>query len=446
MAERLRELASASPSWPAGPFAALSDHQQAEVAGALAGAVAVLAGTPGTGKTYSAAAVIRATVERYGARNVAVVAPTGKAAVRITEKLSDAGLPLQATTIHRLLRVKPSPAGEWRFEHDEDNPLPQRFIFVDETSMVDIDLAASLLRACSPGTHLLLVGDAHQLPPVGHGAFLRDVIDAGFPVARLTEIRRNAGRIVHACAEIIGDVVPELPAGLSSWPAENLVHAAARGAEAMAERLAEVYAWLAPQGRWDLVDDVQVICARNATRQRVNRDLQQRLNPSGQKAHPVFRVGDKVICLKNGFLARADVTGTPQREYVANGDIGRVDGFRGRQMLVRLRGPDRLVAVPLGKAEEADGDDAPITGCSWDLAYCCTVHKYQGSECPVVVVLLEACGKLGSREWIYTALSRAKDLCVVVGDGANVGRCCRNVTLPDRKTLLVELLRGEAGA
>jgi exodeoxyribonuclease-5/exodeoxyribonuclease V alpha subunit len=405
-------LAAAPACWPVGPFDGLSDHQQQQLAAAQSGAVAALTGSPGTGKTYTAASIIKALIARHGTGTIAVAAPTGKAAVRISEKMADAGLPLQASTVHRLLKIKPSPAGAWRFEHDQDNPLPFRFLVIDETSMVDVDLAASLLRACAPGTHLLLVGDVDQLPPVGHGAFLLDLITAGIPTATLTEIRRNAGRIVHACAGMLAGQVPELPSGLSAWPAENLVHIPAKSADAAAERLQEVYGWLEGQQRWDPVDEVQVISARNATRQRINRQLQQRLNPDGARQHPVFRVGDKVICLKNGLLARADVTGTPQREYVANGDIGRVAGFRGRQMLVMLRGPDRLVAVPLGKADPADQDDGEpgATGCQWDLAYCCTTHKFQGSECSVVIVLLEACGKLGSREWLYTALSRAKEL------------------------------------
>jgi exodeoxyribonuclease V alpha subunit len=451
VALRLKMLAAAPACWPVGPFDGLSDHQQQQLAAALSGAVAALTGSPGTGKTYTAASIIKALIARHGTGTIAVAAPTGKAAVRISEKMSEAGLPLQATTIHRLLKVKPSPAGAWRFEHDADNPLPHRFIVIDETTMVDVDLAASLLRACAPGTHLLLVGDVHQLPPVGHGAFLRDLITAGIPTATLTEIRRNAGRIVHACASMIAGQVPELPATVNAWPAENLVHVQAKNADVASDALDVVYAWLDNYAwrdrgqRWDPIDDVQVISARNATRQRVNRRLQEKLNPDGAKSHPVFRVGDKVICLRNGLLARADVTGTPQREYVANGDIGRVAGFRGRLMLVMLRGPDRLVAVPLGKADPADQDDGEpgATGCQWDLAYCCTTHKFQGSECPVVIVLLEACGKLGSRELLYTAISRAKELCIVVGDGANVGRHCKNVILPDRKTLLTELLRGE---
>lgn len=500
---RVQELSTGEPLWPrpravpgtdsdgAGAvsnadtdtFASLSEHQSAELRKALSSRVCILTGSPGTGKTYTAAAVIAAAVRQVGKPLVAVVAPTGKAAVRITEKMQEAGLGLQATTIHRLLSVKAGRSG-LTFEAGPDSLLPHRYIFADEMSMADIDLAAALLRSCGRDCHLLIVGDKHQLPPVGHGAFLRDLIDAGVPTARLSEIRRNAGRIVHTCAAIKDGKLPDLPDSLDDYPEENLIHlntGRASGMDRMQvvrDKLETVYGWLKQQGKWDLVDGVQVICARNVTRKSLNRHLQAQLNPVEpakkdgvvrKKEHPVFREGDKVICLQNGFLSRADVAGKAQ-EYVANGDIGRVEGFRGRQLLVRLQAPNRLVAVPLrggkvkaggaGSGAGADGagaeemDDAdpgdspdderdPAMGCNWDLAYAVTCHKFQGSECPVVIVLVEGAGKLGSREWLYTALSRARELCVVIGDRAELSRCVRNETLPDRKTHLVQLLKGE---
>src|SRR5262249_34374445 len=155
-------------------------------------------------------------------------------------------------------------------------------------------------------------------------------------------------------------------------------------------------------------------------------------------------------CLKNGLLPTVDqVGGRPTQQYVANGDIGRVRGFRGKQMLVELRSPRRLVAVPLGKGgeeEQARADDETSEerrAGKGELAYCCTCHKYQGSECPVVIVLVEGAGKLGSREWIYTAISRARELCVIVGERDDLKRYVRNVTLPDRRTFLVPLITGE---
>jgi exodeoxyribonuclease V alpha subunit len=392
-------------SWPQGPFPGLSEHQREQLAAALTGAVAILTGSPGTGKTHTAAAVIRALAQEGKLPLIAVAAPTGKAAVRITQKLEEAKLPLQATTIHKLLGVRAAGDGGWKFAFDEDMPLPFRCIVVDETSMLDTDLAAALLRACAPGTHLLLVGDVHQLPPVGHGAPLRDLLDAGVPAARLTEIRRNSGLIVESCAHIKDGKSFDPVRKLSDWNKS----------------------------------------ARNATRKRLNKDLQVRLNKDGEGTHRVFKVGDKIINLKNGFFS--SMTPSSPREYVANGDIGRVDAFRGRQMAVTLPSPSRRILVPLGRiTSEGNGDEpdenSPDTGCSWDLAYCCTGHKYQGSECPVVIVLVEPAGPLASREWIYTAISRAKELCILIGGEVEIARYVKNSILPQRKTFLVELLKG----
>jgi exodeoxyribonuclease V alpha subunit len=203
VAHRLRVLREVDQlCWPAGPFADLSDHQQERLGNALTGPVAIVTGSPGTGKTFTAAVVIKAIADAGHIRDVAVCAPTGKAAVRIGETMRAHGLTLNATTIHKLLNVRAGGNGGWKFAYDEDTPLPYRFVVVDEVSMLDTSLAASLLRACAPGTHLLLIGDVNQLSPVGHGAPLRDLLDAGTPAARLTEIRRNSGLIVETCARI----------------------------------------------------------------------------------------------------------------------------------------------------------------------------------------------------------------------------------------------------
>jgi exodeoxyribonuclease V alpha subunit len=430
--------------WPQGPFANLSDHQQEQVAAALKEAIAILTGSPGTGKTYTAATIIRAIADAGRIKDVAIVAPTGKAAVRISQAMRTAGLPLDAMTIHKLLGVRAGGDDGWKFSFDEETPLPYKFVVVDEVSMLDTSLAASLLEACAPDAHLLLVGDVNQLPPVGHGAPSRDLLDAGIPAARLMEIRRNSGLIVESCAQIKDGHSFTPLTRLSEWNAQNnLVHLRARGAEAMQDMLMEVFDWLASEKRWDLIDQVQVLVTRNATRKRLNRELQLRLNREGQGNHRVFKIGDKVINLKNGFFA-STVPSRP-KEYIANGDIGRVQGFAGRQMAVGLPSPSRRVLVPLGRVAEASGDesseDATNTGCSWDLAYCCTVHKYQGSECPVVVALVEPAGPLASRELLYTAISRAKELCILIGADADISRHIKNTILPQRKTFLRELLR-----
>lgn len=470
-ARMVRTLSQAPASWPdpetLGLDPAADAHQVGQLRAALSSPVALLNGGPGTGKTHCAALVIRATVAMVGAAKVAVCAPTGKAAVRISEKLADAGIPTKATTVHALLGVAPveTASGDgWGFRHGPDNPLPHSHVFVDETSMMDVGLAACLLSALTPGANLLLVGDPGQLPPVGHGAFLRDLIAAGTPLGLFSEIRRNAGLIVRACHAIKDGQVPRLPNDLSTWQkdeSQNLVQlpwpegSGRQQQKRVTDRLDEVYDWLAhccdrfQTGEWNLVDDVQVIVARNATREALNRHLQARLNAAGLRGPAgSWRVGDKVICLKNGFVISAEDRNGRQ-VYVCNGDLGRVEGFRGKHAVVRLSSPPRAVLVPLTRrAEEeqaahAGEADAGGVGGRWDLAYAVTCHKYQGSEVRVAVVLVEGAGRLGSREWLYTAASRARSLCVLLGDRDDVRRYVRNVTLPDRKTFLVERLKGE---
>jgi ATP-dependent exoDNAse (exonuclease V) alpha subunit len=243
--------------------------------------------------------------------------------------------------------------------------------------------------------------------------------------------------------------------------------------DAIWETVKELYAWVGNQpkahGELGTIDGVQVICAKNTTRQLLNARLQLLLNPDGERGHSTFRTGDKVICLKNGFFDRAgggasgldDIARNPgqkdRREFCANGDIGRVVGFQGRRMVVRLASPDRVIGVPLAKharRSEPAADDGQDGGGAaapegeggakgWALAYAITCHKAQGSEAPCVFVCIEAGGQLGSREWIYTALSRARNLCVVVGEQREITRHVNNVTLPCRRTFLKEMILGE---
>lgn len=429
-----------------------SAHQSEQLRLGLTAPVSILAGTPGTGKTHCAAWLLSQLARRWSASLIGVAAPTGKAAVRISEKMRDAQLGLQAQTIHRLLGF----AGEG-FEYHEKNPLPYRAVLIDEASMVDTGLAAGFLRACAPGTHILWVGDPYQLPPVGHGAVLRDMIASGkIPIATLTEIQRNAGAIVKACAAIKDGLMPEIPTGLPgpfvAGQEDNLrLIPLGKEPDALHRRLAEIYAWCKAQNRWDPTSDVQVICARNTTRHEINLYLQQALNPDGDVWPGTnFRKKDKIICLENGVLPAVDCNHDRDKKHrVANGDIGIVVGFRNRQMLVRFGCPDRLVAVPLGKkgqAEQefaADNPDATTASKGVDLAWVCTGHKYQGSECKVVVVILEGAGLLASRELIYTDISRGREMVIVIGDRRMLRRYIDNSILPRRKTLLREMLRGE---
>lgn len=448
----------------------ISEHQRSKLGGALAGPVSLLLGGPGTGKTFTAAAVLKAVARDHGLASLAVAAPTGKAAVRITAAMQAAGLRLahDATTIHRLLGVNRNghDGKGWGFTYTERNPLPYRFVAIDEVSMLDTDLASSLLSACAPGTHVLLIGDPGQLPPVGHGAPLRDMIAAGIPCGELTEIRRNQGDIVSACKAIregrpwCGSSAIDLPAG------RNLLHIPTRNASDTWMRLSRFLRTCPPS--IDRVWDVQIMVAVNEkselSRVELNKQLQGLLNPGGQTAggHK-FRVGDKVICLSNSMLSVAGevveagfntYAGTPkpidhgnhpgkptpaseaaQTDFVANGEIGRVLAVEPKRVYVRFGAPARVVKV----AGEMLG--------VFDLAYCITTHKSQGSQWPVAVYIVDdyaGARMVASRELVYTALSRAEKLAVTIGKKAVIDLDCRKEALSRRKTFLAELLKGAA--
>lgn len=472
LAIHLRELMRAGPGqWPAVAPPDVSEHQAAEWAKVCGSHVCLLAGTPGTGKTYLAAAMLRVLIEQVGAGRIAVCAPTGKAAVRITEAMTAHRLPLEATTIHRLLEIgRNGHDGKgWGFLRNETRPLDQAFVVVDEASMIDTDLAASLMRACARGTQLLFVGDPFQLPPVGHGAPLRDMMSGGVPCAELTEIKRNAGTIVTACKEIKEGRRFKTVDVLNADAGENLRLIECEDEEAQVLAMCRILTALQESGKRDPVWDCQVLTPLNeksgVSREPLNVKLQALLNPlAGEKALlqvGEFRVGDKLICLRNcglnamdsyrdmapsdfnAYKPARDRTGQTYQTFIANGDQARVEAIDvpSKTLIARFRCPDRLVKIPLGKGEtDSDGSK---TGAASDfaLAYAITGHKSQGSEWPVVVVMIDqAAGSVACREWVYTAISRAKGACILLGRRGVVDRQCAKVSLKKRKTFLQELL------
>lgn len=452
----------------------LSEHQLENLRLATSGGmIGILAGSPGTGKSFSAAVLIRELIREHGEFAVAVCAPTGKAAVRVTEAMERYAIPLRATTIHRLLGVESAEGGAWRFQHNESHPLPMKFIVVDESSMIDAGLMSSLLAARGSGTHVLFIGDPYQLPPVGHGAPLRDMIAAGLPCGELKEIRRNAGAIVRACAEIRDKSTFRGCPALDLAAGENLVVVEANTPESQIARLESLYASVRKQGRRDPVWDVQVLVPVNArsplARKKLNAHLQALLNPTGKQADDnPFRVGDKIICTRNGW-ANSDDPNHPEanpdgKVAVANGEMGEVLEVAPKLTVVKMTTPDRVVRIPRGAVEQSeekggkgsgndgvsDANDANTdtgTGCDWDLAYVISVHKSQGSEFPLAVVLIDeypGARMVCSREWWYTAISRAKDACVLIGKEATAVAHCRRTAIKLRKTFLAERIREAA--
>ncbi len=437
----------------------IDDHQREHLARATVSRFGILGGSPGTGKTFTVARLISALIdsERVGSHEIAVAAPTGKAAVRLNELFAhpDVNLPVKACTIHSLLGVEQhSETGAWGFVHNESCPLPCKVLIVDESSMVDLALMRSLMAARPRGCHVLLVGDVNQLPPVGVGAPLRDLIAAGVPYGELTEIKRNSGGIVEACAAI---------RDCQGWlhfagPTTNLRIIDERTNEAKIERLSQIAAEIA--GRPDVsIYDLQILVAVNERselgRKALNSRLQELLNLNPKEPGTQFRVGDKVVCLKNGYYDVAttlevsdDVrTNDNGQVYVANGDLGQVLEFDGRRMIVEVTSPKRVVYVPLGKQKDDDGEDGESkteesgSGSKWDLGYALSVHKAQGSEAKFVIIVLDdyaGARMICDRAWLYTAISRAKSICYLIGEPELAVRFCRVQKIGKRKTFLRE--------
>ena len=334
----------------------------------------------------------------------------------------------------------------------------------------------------------LLVGDPYQLPPVSHGAPLRDFIRAGVPTGLLTEIKRQDGPdnlIVQGCVSIKDGHAPATTDAPNVAEGRNLwMVRADSGPQAIEELQRIVRALKADLSRaYDPVWDVQVLCPRNAvtpvSRLPLNAMLQAELNPLGrqQEGEPKgFRVGDKIIYLKNSWLPLCShVDDTDQKlagrrvpesgprdeaeryildgdleAFVANGEQGKVVAVGPRLAVADLDMPPRRVLIRLGKVQEddaekgEDGMELKGTGCDFSLAYAVTIHKSQGSEWPVVIVMLDQDGgPLGVRELIYTAISRASKLCILIGKTFTLAKWARKESLSRRKTFLAELI-GEA--
>lgn len=422
--------------WPdVDRIANITDHQRDAFAKCLTGRIGILGGSPGTGKTHSLAQLIKATLAdgRVGIEDIAVGAPTGKAAVRITENLNRLGVPITAMTWHSLLGVAESgeDGGDWGFAHNRENRWSYRIVFGDEWSMPDCGLAASVFAARPRGCHFLLVGDVNQLPPVGYGAPLRDLIGAGLPYGELTEIIRNDGGIVQACADIRD--------GKDFEFANNLIHVPAPTAEAQIDAIRRILA--KESSEFDPVWDCQILVAVNekskVSRVKINEVFQPELNQNPSRQGIVFRIDDKVVCLKNGIYQLASDSTKDVR--VANGELGLVEDIEDKSMIVVLSAPERKIRVPFGKKSE-DGESG--SGAAWDLAYGLTCHKLQGSEAPIVIVLAdEQGGRVCSREWVYTAFSRAKVRCYVVGNQRVIRQMCKRTSIGNRRTLLTQLIR-----
>lgn len=438
----------------------LTDHQRTELLKALVSRICVFGGIPGTGKTYTMARLVNAIVDAVGLENILLFAPTGKAAVRMTENLQAYGIDLKARTMHSCLGLVATPQGiGWEF--NEGNPFDATVFIGDEQSMVDTDLFASFLRAVPRDGHVLLIGDINQLPPVGHGSPLRDLLKAGTAACELEEIQRQKepGLAVRACDLIRrGKMFPYVDwKEVEIGGEKNLGLYAADDAESAAKGVVEILKHCKVSGV-DPIWECQVIVAVNKKgklcRIEINKQLQGVLNPNGygEKGTP-FRAGDKIVCLKNGDVPRADVDGESVR--IANGEIGRVREAKATITFAEFDLPRRSVKIPRGKQDSGSdgggkggrdsGDDGNESGagCNFDLAYGVTCHKMQGSQAKVIIVVLDelAVQSIGCREWIYTAISRMEAACFLVGKRSTAEAMIKKVSLHKRRTFLVERVK-----
>jgi exodeoxyribonuclease V alpha subunit len=390
---------------------ALDPTQRAAVEAALTGGAVVVTGGPGTGKTTLVRVLLRVARER--GLSFRLASPTGRAARRLEEA---AGQP--ASTIHRLLEFNPANGG---FLRTFANPIEGDGLVVDEASMVDLPLAQALLDALpqDPSFPLVWVGDVDQLPSVGPGQFLRDLIASGrIPVARLSTIHRQGkdSGIVWGAAEIHAGRVPTSGERAGR---DDLFLLPRDDAEAARETLVQVVTERLP-ARGFSRDGIQVLAPtrRGALgTEALNELLQRRLNPDGAaitRGGKELRVGDRVICTRN----RYDVE-------VFNGDIGEVARISGAGLAIRFESRE----VPWAFDELG----------MLDLAYAITVHKSQGSEYPAVVLALHGShGLMLRRNLFYTALTRARRFACVIGTPAAWWRSVQQTGGDERNTALAQ--------
>ena len=428
-------------------------HQSDAISTAIKYRLGCLQGSPGVGKTFCVAAIVKAVIARFGRDSIAVCAPTGKAAVRVAQSMLANGVDLPASTIHRLLQVEGEGGDGWSFHFNDQNPLPHRFLIIDESSMIDVDLLASLLRACTPSTHILFVGDTGQLAPVGHGRPFFDLQQV-IPTGKLTEIRRNSGRIVKACAEIRDRNTITFSEKLDIEGGENLVLIQCSDEDQpqiLEQLIAKIDAQhIGPRGL-SVIDDLQILTGKNdgspVARRPLNKMLQQVLNPDGDRiqGNP-FRINDKLVDLKNGRYP--DAEDQNEEHFVANGELAKAKDIKPGRMVVEVSDPKRSILICHAPVQENEKgiDDSENTAKGavgdWDLGYCLSTHRSQGSQWKFVIVMADSKGAMvQSRQWLFTAISRAEIATFVIGQKQVVNAMLKRDGISGRKTFLVERIR-----
>ncbi len=402
------------------------EQQRRAMVEAIATGALILTGGPGTGKTTTLRGIITL-LESMG-ETVAIAAPTGRAAKRISQLTGH-----EAKTIHRLLEVKWDDSDSPVFDRNEKNPLDADAVVVDEMSMVDVPLFESLLRAVKTGCRLILVGDTDQLPAVGPGCVLQDLMDSGVvPVVCLTQVFRQAleSRIVYNAHRIVAGEPMELDnkGDCFFMPRSSAAEVNRTVLELCCQRLPAAYGYTHLNG-------LQVLCAGrkgDIGTAEVNRRLQEALNPADKKKAELtvegvtLRVGDKVMHNRNNYDIPWMRDDGENGSGIFNGDIGVLEEVRLREDILTVRYDDRVATYTRQDAQDLE------------LAYAITVHKSQGSEFDAVVMpVLRGTPHLCYRHLLYTAVTRAKNLLILVGSRDTLQQMIDN----NRKTLRYTGLR-----
>ena len=417
----------------------LSPQQSSAVEKAALEKVMILTGGPGTGKTFTVSTIVK--LWKAMGKKIACAAPTGRAAKRLSEMTG-----LEAKTIHRLLEFDPSIMG---FKRDERNPLECSAIVIDESSMVDLFLAYSLLKAIPEKALLLMVGDTDQLPSVGPGNVLKDLIASEkIPVVRLTQVFRQAAKsaIIRTAHQINHGSYPQLEPISMNATSDCLWHSGGTEPEHGVQTICDLIEHYIPRAGFNPAVDVQVLCPMTrgvvGTRN-LNKVLQQLINPPGPektelvRGDSILRVGDRVMQLKNDY-----------NKEVFNGDLGNVRAINPieKEVTINFDGATPRRRKTQGNAPHVDDRDVVYDFADLNeinLAWATSIHKSQGSEYPVVILpLYTQHYVMLSRNLFYTGLTRAKKLALIVGSEKAIAIAVKQVKQQQRYTRLQQRLEG----
>lgn len=410
-----------------------ADTQKKALLSAMSDGVMILTGGPGTGKTT----IIKGLISIFTSldNEIALCAPTGRAAKRMSEATSH-----EAKTIHRLLEMDFTDDSGTKFLRDEHNALDSDVIIVDEASMIDISLMESMLRAMKNGARLILIGDSDQLPSVGAGNVLGDLIESGcFNVVRLTEIfRQSEESLIISNAHLINDgMLPVL-----SRKDADFFYLPRESEEAISQTVIDLVRNRLPRSYGaDIIERLQILTPSRkgfSGTDTLNAALQNALNPpSPKKAERksrdrVFRVGDRVMQIKNNYTVEWETEDGRSGMGVYNGDIGIIEDIDTEENLMTVLFDERKCVLDFTQLDELDH------------AYAITVHKSQGSEYPVVIIPLYGCAPmLLTRNLLYTAVTRASKMVILVGRYSILEQMIANARHTIRCTMLRDFLLKE---